>query len=156
MQLAEQEKEKDTNGKENKEPRERYKKRGTGNYLNEKEKDSNYNTNQHSEDEEPFEGDSENRPNYQSNYKKKRQISQLGYDYEDDVWNLATGDAEISERKNSHNYAAVEKSGTTKPKKIIRKEKPEERRMSENTLEPGKDKVVISVGPAKSIKDIFG
>ena len=155
MQIAEQEKEKENLGKENKEPRETYKKRGTGNYLKERERDINSNTNNQSDEDNNGE-ESENKYKFQPAYKKKRQTSYIGYhqDDDDDVWNMVKVDAEDSELKNTQ--ATAEKTVATKPKKIIRKEKPEERRMSENNLEPGKDKVVISVGPAKSIKDIFG
>ncbi len=88
-------------------------------------------------------------------YKKKKYNPYLK---EDDVWNIATT-GEVPQEENQNMDQSYEKVQNTKPKRIIRRDDQYntvsgtvvERKKSEID----KDKVVIHVGNAKSIKDIF-
>jgi hypothetical protein len=130
---------KDNSNKDNKQ-----RKRGTGNYVKEERPEPSI---EHSDEE--F-GENFDRPSYggANTYKKKRQQSHYGIyaATEEDVWNLATGEAEDMPRKYSTNAPTTTSTSNPKPKKIIKKEKVEERKSEVLDKDAIKDKVVINVG----------
>ena len=129
---------KDNSNKDNKQ-----RKRGTGDYVKEERPEQSY---EHSDEEVSENFD---RPSYggANTYKKKRQQSHFSnYATEEYVWNLATGEAEDIQTKYSTNAPTATFTSNPKPKKIIKKEKVEERKSEVLDKDALKDKVVISVG----------